>query len=367
MDITGWTPSTQATTGSRLTLVGYGLPVNGVEVYIGTRKLNVVSSSATELQITLPSSPVSGDLQVRRIADDAWGVLQTDYAVTSRPPALPFSHFDADASGHAGVNAYLLAVLSWYAYDDVVGMAGNTSGWAQTVSAQLEGQGLPTVECFDHASPAISTQGCVASNDEIIVVFLRGTQGNVQDLATDLSAVPIPVFSWGAGAMIHAGFSTAVNAAWPVVEAKVTSMRNQGQRLWVTGHSLGGALATVTAMRFEQETSIPVQGVYTFGAPAVGNGAFANAYEAHGFNHQRYTHATDLIPALPPSVATSGGYSHVGNLVEISTDGTVDPNSTNEPTLSPGLDASASHMGYPVDLLPGVTPQRVFNTMPPLP
>lgn len=110
-----------------------------------------------------------------------------------------------------------------------------------------------------------------------------------------------------------------------------------------------------------------VHGVYTYGAPAVGNGSFAGAYGSAGINHQRYTNELDIVPALPPSVATATGYAHVGNLVEISVGGTVDPLSTNEPALTPNHHFDPYHGEYPDDLRAAVTPASLRTQMPAVP
>ena len=62
--------------------------------------------------------------------------------------------------------------------------------------------------------------------------------------------------------------------------------------LWLTGHSLGGAMATIAAMRMPQQ----VAGLYTFGAPCVGDS------KAKGWQQQqlkdkfyRYVNGSDII------------------------------------------------------------------------
>lgn len=42
---------------------------------------------------------------------------------------------------------------------------------------------------------------------------------------------------------------------------------NMGRKLFVAGHSLGGALATVAAGRLAYETDLHIAGVYSIGSP----------------------------------------------------------------------------------------------------
>jgi pimeloyl-ACP methyl ester carboxylesterase len=81
--------------------------------------------------------------------------------------------------------------------------------------------------------------------------------------------------------------------------------------LWVTGHSLGGALATLFYARHlksnELDALVHVKGVYTFGSPRVGNFDFAQEFESLTNlrpPHQRVqlwriVFANDIVPRLP--------------------------------------------------------------------
>lgn len=57
--------------------------------------------------------------------------------------------------------------------------------------------------------------------------------------------------------------------------------KDKKQKVIVTGHSLGGALATLAAYDLELHASVPAHKLecYTFGAPRVGNYPFAYDYD----------------------------------------------------------------------------------------
>ena len=79
-------------------------------------------------------------------------------------------------------------------------------------------------------------------------------------------------------------------------------LHQNGCPLWISGHSLGAALATLTADRFPK-----VRSLYTFGSPRVGDREFAENFtvEAH-----RFVNGNDIISRLPPE----GLYHHVGQI-----------------------------------------------------
>ena len=72
----------------------------------------------------------------------------------------------------------------------------------------------------------------------------------------------------------------------------------------VTGHSLGGALATIAAVDLKVALGItnPLS-LYTFGQPRVGNAAFSDyVMKTLGpDNYVRVTHDNDPVPRMPPS------------------------------------------------------------------
>lgn len=78
--------------------------------------------------------------------------------------------------------------------------------------------------------------------------------------------------------------------------------------VFVSGHSLGGALATFCALEMKLVAQIEDVRVVTFGSPRVGNAVFAEWFKATVPQNVRFTHNRDMIPSLPPMYM---GFSHI--------------------------------------------------------
>jgi len=140
--------------------------------------------------------------------------------------------------------------------------------------------------------------GIVARDDsrQTITVAFRGTHSlrnwwaNIQLVWKDAS-----VFC--SDCKLHRGFYDAFTEAFPPILASVTSLRAQypSYKLVVTGHSFGGALATITATEFRR-LGYSVD-LYTYGAPRVGNDGFSRFVSRRSGNY-RVTHLS-ITP--PPS------------------------------------------------------------------
>jgi len=78
----------------------------------------------------------------------------------------------------------------------------------------------------------------------------------------------------------------------------------------VCGHSLGGALAVITASRLAADPLTDVDAVYTFGMPRPGTADFGRNYNAYlGMRTYRLVQGDDLVPTVAPSEM---GFRHVG-------------------------------------------------------
>lgn len=115
----------------------------------------------------------------------------------------------------------------------------------------------------------------------------------------------------GVGARFHRGFLEALDAMWAPFVAAVEEEYTKAERpIWVCGHSLGGALALLAAWRMERN-ALPVQQVYTFGAPMVGNAAASAALEKTFRGRvYRFVDVNDIVPKLPTISLTSNMYEH---------------------------------------------------------
>jgi hypothetical protein len=125
--------------------------------------------------------------------------------------------------------------------------------------------------------------------DKAILSF-RGTQAqSTEDLAADLLFLPTPYGS----STVHTGFLLEIDKIWPKIESdfkKEITKTPPPIPVWATGHSLGGALATLAGMRYE------FQAVVTFGEPPVGRD-MEKMFKSK--RHLRYVNGEDPISNLP--------------------------------------------------------------------
>jgi hypothetical protein len=177
-----------------------------------------------------------------------------------------------------------------------------------------------------------NTQAYVATNDEHIVVAFRGTESPTSidglkdwllsdalnllilpegDLGTDYVAA-------GVGARFHQGFMKALADIWdPLYEAVAAERKKSDRPVWLTGHSLGGALAVLAAWRFKRKF-VPVHQIYTFGGPMVGNDVAAKAIDRElAGKIFRYVNLPDPIPMLPSVSLVANHYAHCESEVSL--------------------------------------------------
>jgi len=116
-------------------------------------------------------------------------------------------------------------------------------------------------------------------------VAVRGTDWSflldwLEDFASVLPLVPYPYLS-GADARVAAGTDIGLQQLIQMAPASFLKEVPDGATIFVTGHSLGGCLASAIAPYLAQALGGPgALRVYTFAAPSAGDAAFASAYNA---------------------------------------------------------------------------------------
>ena len=101
--------------------------------------------------------------------------------------------------------------------------------------------------------------------------------------------------------MVHEGFQDAFHASALHIGRIIGEYLKPNHQLWLTGHSLGGALAVLLAATL-LESKLPVHGLYTFGAPRVGDKRFArtlNAALKGKAANWRVANEGDIVPHVP--------------------------------------------------------------------
>jgi len=271
--------------------------------------------------------------------------------MTGQPPGAAaagrdcFVHFHPTAHEHDPVNAYLLSLVSAWLYPSVVTRCEgcDEDDVPRLLTARLRHWGFDPGARFISRSAfgRFDTQAVVAAYDRTMLVAFRGSEnpqlpsGRVVNalrdwLITDADVALETVGDLGSEVDLHRGFWRAFTAVASDIEEAVRASFGDCRRLWITGHSMGGALATIAAPWLSQR-GFPVTGVCTYGAPMVGGIRLRRLFRdlpIRGFH--RYVLAGDPVPRLPPEPLN---YQHAhaprvidedGTIIRQGTDGTPD-------------------------------------------
>jgi triacylglycerol lipase len=162
--------------------------------------------------------------------------------------------------------------------------------------------------------------GFVLESDRSVILALRGT-GSASDWVSDLIARQTVFPPVKNGGDTHQGFTDVYMSARDQIY-RLLDMTERGKPLFITGHSLGGALATLAACDIASNRPGTDVVVYTFGSPRVGDPKFVRTYNRIVPVSFRIVNEFDIVPHLPPLMYHSPGtntnyyYLHVNKEVK---------------------------------------------------
>lgn len=181
--------------------------------------------------------------------------------------------------------------------------------WAPHV---VDVKGLYIMENFSSKEGVKGFMGIEKPNDGTTIIAFGGTD-QIRDWVYNIRFGKKQRWTPQDGRKVHRGFYQQYTSIQDTVIEFI--YKYQPLRLVITGHSLGGALATLFSYDIIRD------GLYkghlncvTFGSPRVGNIRFARHYNSIMPNNIRIVNGDDLVTTLPPWWMF---YKHVGLRIQI--------------------------------------------------
>jgi triacylglycerol lipase len=239
--------------------------------------------------------------------------------------------------------------------------------------AARERLGLKT---FAFRHNVVRTRGFLGVCDTHAVLAFRGTEPvTLPNWLTDVVAMLVDHHEYEG--RVHHGFSSVLRRTWGRIESILHDV--QGKPLFVTGHSMGGALSVLAGCRLAK-LGRPPAAVYTFGAPRVGDLKFCAGYELPTY---RVVNGLDIVPELPLTnldpqlidktrflnekvraklkqmVEQAGSYGHVNTLIYIDQNGAITPDAIIAPWHVQAVAEAIATRGK--SFLQGITDHLISN------
>ena len=149
------------------------------------------------------------------------------------------------------------------------------------------------------------TCGVIAATGNATIVVFAGTDpASAEDWIKDFT-LGRPTGD------IHAGFDAAAAAVQDRVRKAAADGTTAGRKLFIAGHSLGGAIAVATALRMieDPQSNTREAEVYCFGAPRALRPSMTGRYGSLMSTTYRLVHGNDVVACVPPSTLD---FVHVG-------------------------------------------------------
>lgn len=167
-------------------------------------------------------------------------------------------------------------------------------------------------------------------NEHTVVVSFRGTREGVDWIIANLKAFPVRLRDCPGTleVFVHRGFQKTLDYGDKTTELRsldaildcLTEYGLLNRKIVITGHSLGGALAVLFAVKFRSlfpdEMRSNLEQVITFGSPAVGLSKFKEFYGDLADKTIRVVNNADAVPFTPPFF-----YKHVGTEIWLQKEG----------------------------------------------
>ncbi len=195
--------------------------------------------------------------------------------------------------------AWILASMSQLVYDGFE----QDPKIKELLKAKLKGGGFDLLTTFNDVPT--DTQAFLVSNDLYAVLAFRGTEvTKTTDFKIDARAFRMKTIE----GKVHVGFQDAYRS----IEKDVVESLQAVSKLplYITGHSLGAALATIATQNIENNPMIKNQiaACYTYGSPRVGDIRYDQNFKSPLY---RMVNTTDIVTVVP---LLAMGYTHIGDV-----------------------------------------------------
>jgi hypothetical protein len=279
-----------------------------------------VLASASAAHAGAPPDRPSAEVNQRLVAQaSAGGYDRQLSALLVRACALAVEQFQHSLShpDYDG-NLSILSEFSPFArYRQVASFRGVDLSFSDAHPPQTDQSSQVANKTLDPGAVAISVNevffGYALTSDTNNIIALRGTQTGNEWLG-NLSARQVSLRprqpQYG---RVHRGFQATYERIITQIKRAVPQL-NPALPLYITGHSLGGAVAMLTAadLIFSNDISANRVQVYTYGSPRVGDPTFVQYYNGLVPRTFRVVNLADSVPITPPESFQSDTFQHAG-------------------------------------------------------
>ena len=239
--------------------------------------------------------------------------LAKDYFLSEKA-LLPDAGLELGLNQFSVRNAWSLAELCRLVYrQEAEELGEDFDGLTrQTVLDKVGMQEVSVLKSDQSSTFAVLVSTTDRNGSPCSILVFRGSN-EFEDWKNNVLAYQVKAFK---GSKVHAGFMRALRAIWNDL---LLLLKQQQGPLFITGHSLGAALATLATARMVKNGQ-PVEACYVFGSPRVGNKKFTQ--ELNGVPVYRIENGSDIVTSIPLDVPgiryTAAGechyFDHVGQL-----------------------------------------------------